>query len=146
MKKIAVLSFFFLTLLISTQAQDTTVSQNKDTISEAPYATVYVYRLKNYTGSLISYNIHLNDSVLCRIKNNTKYAIKVYKEGPGELWAETEQKRKVKVDIKFGQSYYLRCGVSMGVFAGRPDLTLVYPEQGKLDYDNLDAKNTKNKE
>lgn len=124
-------------------AQDVINNSTAKETDKTKYATIYIYRPRNYVGSIINYNIHLNDTVVCRIKNNTKYAIKVFKEGPSDLWAETEQKRKVHLDIKFGQSYYLKCGVTMGLFAGRPDLTLIYPEQGKLDYNNLDARNTK---
>ena len=127
----------------SLQAQQPGDSPVVASMDTAHYATLYIYRLKNFVGSMVGYNIHVNDSVVCRIKNNTKFMVKLYKEGPTEIWAETEQKRKVKVDVKFGQEYFLKCGLSMGVFVGRPEIMLVYPEQGRLDYDNLDAKNTR---
>jgi len=113
--------------------------------TDKPFATIFIYRPRNFTGAAISYNIRLNDSVICRIKNNTKYEIKVYKEGPAEISAETEQKRKVNINVKFGEQYYLKCGITMGVMVGRPEINLIYPEQGRLDYENLDAKNTQSK-
>ncbi len=138
-------------------AQDTIKTQDTAKINkpestgltdERQFATIYIYRPRNFTGSAISYNIYLNDSLVCHIKNNTKYAIRVYKEGSVELSAKTEQKRKVNLNLKFGGEYYLKCGVTMGVLVGRPDLNLIFPEQGRLDFENLDAKNTqpKNKE
>ena len=72
-----------------------------------------------------------------RVKNNSKFVVKLYQEGPTEIMARTEAKTYVKIDVKFGKKYYLKCGITTGVFVGRPDLMLVYPEQGELDYTNM---------
>lgn len=49
---------------------------------KAPYATLYVYRPRNFVGSMDSYNLHEADSVICRVKNNSKYIVRLYREGP----------------------------------------------------------------
>lgn len=120
-----------------------------DTIQPAPasnlrdtahYCTIYVYRQRNMVGSLAGYNLHLNDSVICRVKNNSKYAVRIYHEGIAKIWAKTEKKADVTIKLEFGKSYYLRCGLTMGLIAARPLVELVIPEQGKLDYDAVEGR------
>ena len=104
------------------------------------YALVYVYRHKGM-GGMVSYNVHLGDSVICRVGNKFKQKIKITREGATELWAKTESKQAVPVNIQFGRTYYLRCGVSMGVMVGRPSLELVPFYAGKVEYESVNAKN-----
>jgi len=108
----------------------------------ANYAVLYVYRPRNYVGSIISYDLKLTNSfitdyVIGKVKNNSKFEVKLFQEGKTEIYAKTESKRSVFIDVKFGQKYYLKCGISMGVMVGRPELNLIYPEQGELDYENV---------
>jgi len=105
------------------------------------YATLYVYRQKSFVGSMISYNLSVNDSTICRMKNNSKYIIRLYKEGETELTAKTEKKSSVRINVEFGKEYYLKCGVKTGIMAGRPQLELIDPEQGKLDFQNVEGRN-----
>jgi hypothetical protein len=37
--------------------------------------------------------------------------------------------------------YYLKCGVKMGAFVGRPKIELVNNKAGKLEFESLKAKN-----
>jgi len=111
----------------------------------ANYALLYVYRQKSFSGSMISYDLRLTnalfpENVLGSVKNNSKFVVKLYQVGKSEIWARTESKRSVFIDVKFGQKYYLKCGISMGIMVGRPDLNLIYPEQGVLDYENVKGK------
>src|SRR6266542_932422 len=124
---------------LSVVLNDTT-ALNETTDSAAHYATLYVYRVRNFVGSMVGYKLHVNDSDVCKIKNNSKYAIKLYKEGITEIWAKTEKKASVKIDVKFGKEYYVRCGLTTGIFAGRPQLNMIAPEQGKLDFDNVEGR------
>ena len=102
--------------------------------SQNQYATLYVFRQKNLVGSLVSYELHVNDSAVCRIKNNSKYVIHLDKPGEVELWARTEQKASVKINVELGKAYYLKCGVKTGLIEGRPELELTLPSQGGLDF------------
>jgi hypothetical protein len=106
------------------------------------YALLYVYRPKNIMGFAISYELKVNNEVFTdmpvgRVKNNSKFVVKLYQEGMTEITARTESKKAVKLNVKFGAKYYLKCGLTTGLFVGRPELNLVYPEQGELDYDNM---------
>ncbi len=109
-------------------------------LSDADYAVINVYRYSG-VGPIISYDINLGDSVICRVKNNYKTSVRVKKDGLNTLWAKTESKSEVPVDIKIGHEYYLRCSVVMGAFIGRPKLELVDWKTGKTEFESFKAKN-----
>jgi len=100
------------------------------------YAILYAYRPSG-PGALIGYNLHGDDSVLCRMKNYSRYEIRLYKEGPMTLWAKTETKSSVALTVKFGEEYYLRCAMQMGAFVGEPALGLIATGPGETAYDDI---------
>lgn len=87
----------------------------------------------------MSYNLHMGDSLLCRVKNKSTMAIKLDKEMRTMLWARTEGRSEVPINVHFGHSYYLRCTVDMGAFVGHPRLELVDAATGKLEYQAIVA-------
>ncbi len=97
------------------------------------YAKLYVYRPQGQ-GALIGYNLHLDDSLLCRVKNNSKQEIIIRQAGKFIIWASTETKEEVPIIIEKGKEYYLRCGVGMGAFVGRPKMYLIENAIGKVQY------------
>lgn len=100
------------------------------------YAILYAYRPSG-VGPLIGYNLHLEDSVICRMKNNSKYEIRLYKEGPTTLWARTETKASIPLTVKFGEEYYLKCTLQMGAFVGEPRLGLIAKGPGEATYESI---------
>jgi len=81
--------------------------------------------------------LHLDDEVVFRVKNNSKTTIRVTSEGPKTLWAKTEKRIELPVDIRFGREYYIRCGVGMGAFVGRPKLEFVDNYEGKAQVEKI---------
>ncbi|ODS81366.1 MAG: hypothetical protein ABS46_11665 [Cytophagaceae bacterium SCN 52-12] len=108
--------------------------------ADADYALLHVYRASG-TGPLISFDLHLGDTVICRVKNKWKETIMIRKEGLNSLWAKTESKAEIPVKIEFGNEYYIRCSVAMGAFVGRPRLELVDRKAGKIEFDAIENKN-----
>jgi hypothetical protein len=105
-----------------------------DTISHSgEYATLYVYRSTAF-GFAINYDLQLDDEVICRVKAVWGQEVKVYKFGKHELWAETEAKVSCPIDIEPGKSYYVKCGVGMGLLVGRPTIKLVDEAIGKPEF------------
>jgi hypothetical protein len=102
----------------------------------ADYAILHVYR-QSGTGALISYDLLLGDSVICRVSNKWKNTIKIRKDGLNTLWAKTETKEELPINIQFGNEYYIRCGVTMGAFVGRPKLELVDNQTGKAEFQSI---------
>ncbi len=104
----------------------------------ASYAMLYVYRPKSSIGTIIQYNLHADDSLLCRIKNGSRYLVKLPHTGETKIWARTEGREEISLDIEAGKVYFLRCAVRMGAFVGRPSLTLVDPATGFTEYQLLE--------
>jgi hypothetical protein len=117
------------------------IETNKTAIIDSTwdYAILYVYRPSG-VGAFVSYDLYLGDQVICKVKNNSKQEIKITKKGKNILWAKTESKSEVPIDIEFGREYYLRCTMVMGIMVGRPQLQLVDRIQGKSEYDSIKGK------
>lgn len=133
-------------IISDTLSQKVTKAVPVDSLLAKPdtmkYALLYVYRPKNMLGFAISYDLKVSNAMfkdmsVGRVKNNTKFIVKLYQEGPTEILARTEAKSFVNVNVKFGAKYFLKCGLTTGLFVGRPELSLIYPEQGELDYTNM---------
>ncbi len=110
-------------------------------LKDVDYALLYVYRYSG-SGVFIGYNLNLGDSTLCRVKNDFKDVIRIKKEGLNVLWAKTESKAEVPIDIIHGKSYFLRCSMKWGVVVGRPRLELIDYRTGKAEYDGFEARNS----
>jgi hypothetical protein len=100
------------------------------------YAILYAYRPTG-PGALVGYNLHLGDSVICRMKNYSRYEIRLYKEGPTKLWAKTEAKSSIPLNVKFGEEYYLKCTLQMGIVVGEPDIKLVEKGFAESGYESI---------
>jgi hypothetical protein len=96
------------------------------------YSVLNVYRPRG-TGGLVSYNLYLGDSLLCRVTSKSRHQIKIKKTGSAELWAKTESKASIPIQLVNGKQYYLRCSVAMGVMVGRPSFELVNAAIGKKE-------------
>ena len=100
------------------------------------YAILYVYRTAQPDGYERGYNLHLNDSVICRINKNCRQEIKLYKKGLNALWGETEARDSAVINVKFGEEYFLKCTLKMGILIGRPDMELMPKELGRFEYEH----------
>jgi hypothetical protein len=107
--------------------------------STLDHAVLYVYR-NGGTGALVGYNLYLGDSLICRVTNRFKQEIKINRTGATELWAKTESRAAVPIELKKGKSYYLRCSVGMGIMVGRPSLELVSSSAGSREYKTVKTK------
>ena len=119
---------------------ETEMEEEEEILQDVDYAILNVYRYSG-SGTLVSYDLYLGDSVICRVKNNYKTTLYIKKDGLNTLWARTEAKSEVPIDIKIGKTYYLRCGITMGAFVGRPKLELVDGKIGKSEFESFNAKN-----
>ncbi|GHU69104.1 hypothetical protein FACS189413_07390 [Bacteroidia bacterium] len=108
----------------------------------ADYALLHVYR-QSGLGMAVSYDVHLGDNVICRARNKWKETILIYQDGLNTLWARTEAKSEIPIDIQFGKEYYIRCSVETGFFMGRPKLEIVDNRTGKAEYNSISKKKKK---
>jgi hypothetical protein len=103
-------------------------------VDTSKYATLYIYRPSSIVGVAIGYDLYVDDKVVCRIKSGVKYAIKVYKESTIEVWGKTESKESIMINTKFGEEYYIKCGLSPGLAVGRPSLVIEEKSIGEEKY------------
>jgi hypothetical protein len=100
------------------------------------YAKLYVYR-PGGAGAWVGFDVYLGDSVICRMRSNSKQELRITKEGMNILWAKTESRSEAPIEVEHGREYYLRCTMGMGVMVGRPHLELVDGTQGKTEYASI---------
>src|SRR5579859_1145981 len=100
-----------------------------DTHAPKDKATVYIYRPSGFGGAAISYTVSVNGTEVLPLSSGSYF---VYYAAPGEneFTAKTEAKTSVTVDIKAGQTYYVKGTMGMGVFVGHPHLTQVTNDVG----------------
>ena len=115
------------------------VEESDDVIPGADYALLNVYRYPG-PGSIVKYDLYLGDEVICRVQNNCKKTIKVTKFGRNTIWAKTESKVELPINIEPGHQYYVRCGIKMGFMVGRPKLESVSSVTGKKEFESFNAK------
>ncbi len=98
------------------------------------YALLHVYRPSLGYGWALNYKLHQNDSVLCKIRNGFYETFRIDNPQCYNFWAKTESLEELNLCIEGGQEYYLKCGVSLGAFIGRPRIFLVEKSLGRSEF------------
>lgn len=124
----AIISFILISsfLLITGCASLGPVYSKVDKIPDNT-GVVYLYRPPSFIGSGVSYDVKIGDTVITTLYNGGYYP---YYSQPGEkeFWAKTESRSSVTLDVRPGETYYLKGTVGVGFFVGRPHLMIVAPE------------------
>jgi len=118
-------------LLLSSCASLGPTYQKTDKIPEGT-GLVYLYRPSSFIGGCVSYDIKVGETVITTLYNGGYYPY-FAKPGEVELWAKTESKSSVTLDVKAGQIYYLKGTVGVGFFVGRPHLMVVSTDIGERE-------------
>jgi hypothetical protein len=114
--------------------------------SGGDYAVLHIYRPDKGIGGLMNYDLRLGDEwVLCKVKNNTWASIQVTQTGLQKVWAKTEVRSEVFIDIEPGKVYYIRCGVKMGLMVGRPTVEVVPNAIGEAEFRAVQLSSNPNK-
>ena len=101
------------------------------------YAIVYFYR-SSFEGPLVTYDVYVGETKVFASKVGAKAQVKVFDPGVIEIWAKTESKTSVSIEVEAGGEYYVRCGVSIGFFVGHPSFDLVPASVGNMEYKSLE--------
>ena len=91
-------------------------------------AAVYVYRV-SAMGAAVAPTVTANKVPLLTLPPSGYF---VYYAAPGELTLEqkTESTTSVTLDIKAGDTYYVKGSIGMGFFVGHPHLVIVSKDDG----------------
>jgi hypothetical protein len=102
---ITIMIFMYLPVLIS---QDSIASR------------IVIYREPNYVGAALSYKVFVNDQMIVKIRNNTYYE---YFCAPGEYVVHLGQSKnkQIKIDLQEGETYFIKIGMTMNLFAVVPE-------------------------
>lgn len=107
---------------------------------DAPYALLYIYRPRSAYGWAVEYTMHINDSALGMVNNDSKFIARVSQEGPSKIWARTEARYQKELDIQHGNVYFIRCRVStFAVLMLHPRFEMIPAYQGYKEYMETDA-------
>jgi len=95
-------------------------------------SVVYVFRpTHSYAGSFVSLPVKVDGDNIGGLRNNG-YVYRRLTPGPHIVSSSTEVKAEVPFSAEGGKAYFIKAEVEMGYFVGRPNLTMVPEEQGKL--------------
>lgn len=101
-------------------------------------SVLYLYRLKDTIAFGTGYSIHLNnDSVIAQVRSKSYDSVLLHTPGLNKIWAKTENKVSLNVNIKPGEKYYVRCGLIKGEIRMIPVLELVDEKAGLMELSQL---------
>jgi len=93
-------------------------------------ATVIIYRKNSPSGFAVVYDVYADTKYITKVANNTYFSTKV-EPGLVTFNAMTEPpKVTASMNLEPGRTYYLKCGVSTGMWVGRPALEFVSESTG----------------
>lgn len=102
---------------------------------------IYFYRESKFAGGVVSYYIYEgeddNKNKLGALKSGTFFYIYAT-PGTHTYWASTEAKDSVTLEVGPAKTYYVKGEVDFGLFAGRPDLTIVHEMEGQSEIPELE--------
>lgn len=93
---------------------------------------IYIYRTGSIVGGAVSPDVKVGDIVVTTLYKGGYYP---YFADPGEveLWAKTESRSAVTLDVKAGEVYYVKGSIGVGFIVGRPHLMVVTREVGEKE-------------
>jgi len=97
------------------------------------YSLIHFYRPSGF-GFLINFNIHDENTVLTRAKDDWKTSIRIRETGKKDLWARTEVKTVYEINIEKEKNYYVKCGIEPGLIVGHPTMSIMDSETGRYEF------------
>jgi hypothetical protein len=99
---------------------------------EEQKATVIIYRRNSPSGFAVTYDVLANAKYITKVTNNFYYSGQ-FDVGYTTFTAKTEREVSASMNLEPGKTYYLRCGVSSGIWMGVPSLEFVSENTGIVE-------------
>lgn len=96
---------------------------------------IVFFRPSKFAGAAIGYKVREGTTELGKLRNG-KYFVAAVEPGAHEYTVHSEAKDILNLEVEAGETYYVQGTVTMGVFAGRPNLS----PATKADFDAVSAK------
>jgi hypothetical protein len=105
-------------------AQDAAAPAAAEPAADASGATgtVVFFREKKFAGAAISYKVRENGIEICKLKSGTYCRVSA-PVGRHSYEVHSEAKDVLTLEVESGETYYVLGAMSVGVFAGRPNLS-----------------------
>ena len=97
---------------------------------------VVFYRVKNFKGGAIRFNVHHSQGVIGTLTNGS-FLYTYVEPGQHTFWSEVISQDSITLTVEAGKTYYVRGETKLGVYAGRPRLVTVPEGQAKADLEKL---------
>lgn len=110
---------------VAEEAGDATAAPTGNGSIGAPPAgkgQIVFFREKKFVGGAVSYKVREGENELGKLSNGT-YFVSVVEPGAHEYTVHSEAKDILNLEVEAGETYYVTGGITMGVFAGRPNLS-----------------------
>jgi len=98
--------------------------------SDSP-ATVYFYRAKRFQGSALKPSVFVDDAAVGNLHNGDSLKFSM-KPGKHRIYS-TDKSTGIDLEVKPGETYYVRVDILVGFWKGHGGVTLVDPQQGKYE-------------
>lgn len=110
---------------VAEEAGDATAAPAANGSIGAPPAgkgQIVFFREKKFVGGAVGYKVREGENELGKLSNGT-YFVAVVEPGAHEYTVHSEAKDILNLEVEAGETYYVTGGITMGVFAGRPNLS-----------------------
>jgi hypothetical protein len=84
--------------------------------------TIVFFREKKFAGAAVGYKVRENDVELGRLRNGSYFVIQAM-PGQHQYTVHSEAKDILTLEVDAGETYYVVGGITVGVLAGRPNLS-----------------------
>ncbi|MDR6842861.1 DUF2846 domain-containing protein [Pseudoxanthomonas sacheonensis] len=97
-------------------------TQGKIAPPPAGKGQIVFFREKKFAGSAIRYKVREGEAELGKLSSGT-YFVHATDPGAHEYTVHSEAKDILNMEVEAGETYYVIGGVTMGLFAGHPNLS-----------------------
>lgn len=111
--------------------------------NDADYALIHFYRPKLFRGSVVKYDIFMDDKIfVTKMLNGQKLSYKIFDFGNHTFSAKSKEntKKEISINIQRGQEYYIRCGIDYGRKQGNPQFSLLNNNIGFSEFNEMEEK------
>lgn len=130
LKHLLTCGLFSLLACLSGCASVTKQAANSFPAPRPDQGLVYFYREKKLSGIMVSYNIKEDQKIVGAVANGTYFYL-FADPGKHTYTATTEAEASRTLEIEPGKTYYIACGVELGIFVPRTSLSITHEAEAK---------------
>ncbi|WP_405291986.1 hypothetical protein [Algibacter sp. Ld11] len=104
------------------------------------YAIINFYRPKIAVGSVVKYDIYMDDKTLITNMSNGQkisYKISDFRDHIFSAKTKDNPKKEISINIQKGQEYYVRCGIDIGKKHGNPQFSILDNTIGFSEFSDM---------